>query len=242
MKIIQKIANKSKNIYENSPVTIAFLGDSVTQGCFECYFDEQNVIQTVFDARNAYPTHIKEILNKLFPSAQINIINSGISGDNAVNGNNRFERDVAPFTPDLVVVAFGLNDSTQGKEKIDQYTTALKNIFKKVENIGAECIFVFQNMMNTRVSCHLKEQQEKELAKSFAYIQNEGVLDFYYERAKLIAKECNVPFCDIYGVWKKMYKNEVDITELLSNKYNHPIREFHYYTAMKVVEKMFEIM
>ena len=64
MKIIQKIANKSKNIYENSPVTIAFLGDSVTQGCFECYFDEQNVIQTVFDARNAYPTHIKEILNK----------------------------------------------------------------------------------------------------------------------------------------------------------------------------------
>ena len=37
-----------------------------------------------------------------------------------------------------------------------------------------------------------------------------------------------------------MYKNGVDITELLSNKYNHPIREIHYYTAVKVVEKMFE--
>ena len=130
MKVIEKIAKKSQNIYENAPVTIAFLGDSVTQGCFECYFDENGVIQTVFDAKSGYPTRIKEILNTLFPSAQINIINSGISGDNAVNGNDRFERDVASFHPDLVVVAFGLNDSTGGKEKAEQYTTALKSIFE----------------------------------------------------------------------------------------------------------------
>ena len=238
MKILQKINAKNNDIYQVKPVTIAFLGDSVTQGCFECYFDD-NGVQTVFDAKSAYPTRVKEILNTLYPSAQINIINSGISGDNVVNGNNRFERDVAPFNPDLVVVAFGLNDSCQGKEKVEQYTTALKSIFEKVKKLGAECIFIFQNMMNTRVSCHLKEEREKELAKHFANIQNNGVLDIYYEAAKDVTKENDVPFCDIYGAWKRMYESGVDITELLSNKYNHPIREFHYYTAMKVVETIF---
>lgn len=239
MKILQKISKKNNNIYQAKPVTIAFLGDSVTQGCFECYFDK-NGVQTVFDSKSAYPMRVKEILNTLYPSAQINIINSGISGDNVVNGNNRFERDITPFNPDMVVVAFGLNDSCQGKEKVEQYTKALENIFEKTKSIGAECIFIFQNMMNTRVSAHLKEEREKELAKHFANIQNDGVLDFYYEAAKAVANECEVPFCDIYGVWKKMYENGVDITELLANKYNHPIRELHYYTAMKVVETIFE--
>ena len=95
MKIIEKIAKKSADIYGAKPVTIAFLGDSVTQGCFECFFDEVGV-QTVFDAQSGYAQRVKEILNTLYPNAQINIINSGISGDNAVNGNNRFERDIAP--------------------------------------------------------------------------------------------------------------------------------------------------
>ena len=240
MKILKKISAKNKDIYQAKPVTIAFLGDSVTQGCFECYFDD-NGVQTVFDAKNAYPMRVKEILNTLYPSAQINIINSGISGDNVVNGNNRFERDIAPFNPDMVVVAFGLNDACQGKEKVEQYATALKNIFEKVKKIGAECIFIFQNMMNTRVSCHLKEEREIELAKHFANIQNNGILDFYYDTAKAVAKECEIPFCDIYGVWKKMHENGVDVTELLSNKYNHPERKLHYYIAIKLIEKMLEI-
>ena len=37
MKIIEKMAKKSADHYNNEGVTIAFLGDSVTQGCFECY-------------------------------------------------------------------------------------------------------------------------------------------------------------------------------------------------------------
>ena len=48
MKIIEKINAKNKNIYENNPVTIAFLGDSVTQGCFECYLTSPTTLDTVF--------------------------------------------------------------------------------------------------------------------------------------------------------------------------------------------------
>lgn len=240
MKIIDKIKNKALDIYAEKPVTIAFLGDSVTQGCFECYFDEKG-IQTVFDAKSSYSSRVKELLNLLYPSAQINIINSGISGDNAPNGNKRFERDIAPYHPDLVVVSFGLNDACSGRENVARYTEALKSIFEKVKALNAECIFIFQNTMNTKVSCHLKDEREKELARSFAEIQNRGDLKYYCEQAKITAKECGVEFCDLYSVWENMIEGGVDTTELLSNKYNHPVREFHYYIAIKIIEKMFGI-
>ena len=240
MKIIERISAKNVDIYGAEPITIAFLGDSVTQGCFECYFDDKGV-QAVFHAKSAYPTRVKEILNILYPAAQINLINAGISGDNAVNGNNRFERDIAPYKPDLVVASFGLNDACGGKEKLKDYTVALESIFGKVKNLGAECIFVFQNIMDTKVSHNLKEDREKDLAKFFAGIQNGGITDIYYKAAKETALKCGVKFCDIYSAWKKMEESGVDTTELLANYYNHPKREFHYYTAIKIIEKMFEI-
>ena len=36
MQIIEKL-NKKQDIFGGKPVTLAFLGDSVTQGCFENY-------------------------------------------------------------------------------------------------------------------------------------------------------------------------------------------------------------
>ena len=91
------------------------------------------------------------------------------------------------------------------------------------------------------MSAYYKEEHEQNLAKYFAGIQNRGDLAYYGEKAQEVAKEYGVAFCDIYGVWNKMYENGVDITELLANKYNHPIRELHYYTAIKIVETMFDV-
>ena len=239
MQIIEKIKNKAIDIYGAKPVTIAFLGDSITQGCFECFFDEKGV-QTIFDTKSSYPTRVKEILNLLYPSAQINIINSGISGDGAINGNKRFERDIAPYNPDLVVVSFGLNDACGGKDAVNQYTEAVKSIFEKVKALNAECIFVFQNMMNTKVSYSLTDPREKELAQYFSEIQNRGDVAYFCEQAKAVSGEFGVAFCEMYPIWETMMKNGIDTTELLANKYNHPIREFHYYIAIKIIEKMFE--
>ena len=42
MKIFEKMAQKAKDNFHQEGVTIAFLGDSVTQGCFEIYKKENN--------------------------------------------------------------------------------------------------------------------------------------------------------------------------------------------------------
>lgn len=241
MKIIEKIQAKQTDIFKTKPITIAFLGDSVTQGCFECYYQiEKKGIETIYDYKSAYSTRLKELLQLLYPSVQINIINSGISGDNATNGVTRLERDVLYYHPDLLVVSFGLNDSTAGEEGLQTYKDNLSKIFSETKARGIECIFMTQNFMNTNVSDHLTSDFFRGLAKGFAEIQNSGLLEKYYLSAKEIAKVYGVPVCDCYEKWKKMYKSGVNVTELLANKLNHPIRELHYLFAYSLLELMFE--
>ena len=79
------------------------------------------------------------------------------------------------------------------------------------------------------------------LAKTFANVQNSGMLTDYVNIIKRIAVEKDVPVCDIYKSWIAMNEAGVDVTELLANKFNHPIRELHYYIAMKIVEQIFSV-
>ena len=62
MKFIELLAKKQNDLYGARPATIAFLGDSVTQGCFEL-FESGRAIDTVFDNKSAYSTRVSEILH-----------------------------------------------------------------------------------------------------------------------------------------------------------------------------------
>ncbi len=237
MNVLNKIVAKGNDIYGKAPVTIAFLGDSVTQGCFEVYHKNDGSIETIFDSQNAFSTKLKNILNYLCPSAQINIINSGLSGGNAINGNERFERDIARFNPDLVVVGFALNDCSGGEEGKASYETALESIFKKTKDIGAECIMLTPNLMNDRVSPHISSQELRDLAERFA--KNE-FLDDYVKIAVSVAERNSVKVCDVYSKWKALKEHGVDVTELLSNKLNHPTREMNWMTAFMLAQTILE--
>ena len=132
MKIIEKIQEKQKDLYARKPITIAFLGDSVTQGCFDCYEPVPRKVETDFAAEWAYCEKVKKILNKLYPSVPFSVINAGISGGSAYTGLNRLERDVLSYSPDLVVVCFGLNDSGEGLNGIPDFKKRLSEIFGKI--------------------------------------------------------------------------------------------------------------
>lgn len=241
MKIAELIKKKKENIYQNESITIAFIGDSTTQGCFECYLDESSIppIKTVTDSKCAYSTRVKEILNFLYPEVQINIINSGINGDNAQSGLNRLERDVLRYNPDLVIVSFGLNDSAKGEEYLQTYKQSLSKIFDVLNEKGIESLFLTENCMNTEVSPHLQGELFINLAKRFASdIQNSGLLKKFFDSAKQICLEKNVKVCDLYSIWERFIALGVNVTELLANKLNHPVREFQQYVAIKLVECM----
>lgn len=240
MRIIEKINAKALDKRNNPPATIAFLGDSVTQGCFEVYIDSNNDAETVFDKNCAYHNYIAKIFSVLYPSVPINIINAGISGDNAPHGYERIERDVLVHNPDLVVVCFGLNDCNQGVEGLEKYTFALESIFKKLQERDIEVIFMTPNMMNTSVSPHITNELIANIAKTTQQKQLDGIMDMYMDGAVAVCQKCGVAICDCYAKWKRLSECGVNVTELLANKINHPTREMNWLFAYSLVEKIFE--
>lgn len=238
MNIMKLFCEKAHDLQGKSAITLAFLGDSVTQGCFEVYVNEAGDLEPVFDVFGAYHTYLKQILEVLYPSVPVNIINAGISGNTACDGLQRLQRDVLKYHPDLIVVCFGLNDCVKGRDHVDEYAAALQSIFQKVQEENIEMIFMTPNMMNTKISYHLKEKTLQEIAKQTQMLQQEGILELYLEKAKEVCQQFQVTICDCYEDWKKLEKYGVDITEHLSNYLNHPTKKMNWLFAIRLLETM----
>jgi len=232
------IAERQKDLYVGKIPTIAFLGDSVTHGCFELHLGENNRIDPVYDREHVYHRYLMQILSEMYPSVPINAVNAGINGDGTVGGLARLERDVLSHHPDLTVVCFGLNDVHRGVDGVECYRENLMKIFQQIKASGSEVIFMTANMMNTYVSDRLESEFLRGIAERTMKLQNEGVFDFYFEAAKSAANICGVAVCDVYAKWKQMQRNGVDITEMLSNYINHPTRSMHWLFAHSLVETM----
>lgn len=240
MKIIKKIKDKAEGIYTIRQPVIAFSGDSVTQGCFDLYLKDGEVIETFFDSLESYAEKVKKIFSLLFPSANITIVNAGLSGCRAETGSERLKSDILSCNPDLTVVCYGLNDANQKQEGLETYKESLKKIFRDLKDAGSEVIFMTPNMCTSRIDYSTKEKGVQAAAERVSQTVNEGWLDKYIEIAIQVCKEEKIPVCDCYGMWKTMYSGGVDITSLLSNKVNHPTKEMHWMFAYELVKTMFE--
>ena len=240
MKIIERIRQKQDDLHSGRQITVAFLGDSVTQGCFDCYEASKDVIEPEFFPEKAYCEIFKKMLHKLYPSVPVTVVNAGISGGSAYGGMLRLDRDVLSYAPDLVVVCFGLNDSNNGKEGIVRYASYLKEIFRKIAESGAEIIFMTPNVLNDHVSPKLSVESLRTLAESFSDRMKSGLFDEYVAAGKKVAAECGVTVCDCYALWKKMAANGVNVTELLANKLNHPDQDMHFLFAYELIKTIMD--
>ena len=240
MKILEKLAAKAADNSGAPGVTLAFLGDSVTQGCFELLERSDGGFDNCHDRQNAYHADLVRILEVLYPTVPVNVINAGVAGVGAPHGLERLERDVLSHKPDLTVVCFGLNDCGKGAEGLESYLDALGQIFDRLIAAGSEIIFMTPNMMATYVSPRLTAPLFREIAEKVASRQNAGVLDQYLDAAKALCREKDVPVCDCYGKWKQLSAGGVDTTALLANGINHPARQLHWLFAYELMGTMLE--
>ncbi|MBR2465841.1 MAG: SGNH/GDSL hydrolase family protein [Clostridia bacterium] len=227
MKIREKIKMNLKAFIENGAITIVAFGDSLTYGAFE---------HGAVDFENVYWNVLRKMINGVNPAIPVNVINSGIGGTNATNSLARLESQVLSHSPDLVIVAFALNDISKNKGT-DAYCASLREIFEKCQSIGAEVVFMTENMFNTYVADDTPEGLREYAAKTVE-MQKSGLVDKYMNAAKEVASSMGVPVADCYSEWKKLYESGVDTTMLLANRINHPNREMHKLFA----EKIFDII
>ena len=230
MEILNKIIAKQNDVFGAEPITIAFIGDSVTQGCFEMYRSNGQGYKPEFRVEEGYHNKLRSILQMLYPSVPINMIYGGINGDNATRGLGRIERDICRFKPDLTIFSFGLNDCNFGLERLDEYKSSLKGIIDALRACGSEMIFMTPNMVADQVSEEVDDADLRALYKPSIEIM---IVTFekYIDAAREVCAENNVTVCDCTAIWKKLKDNEVDIMRLLSDRMNHPLEKMHWLFA-----------
>lgn len=212
MKVSEKLYMDRCGLEKYGPINIVIFGDSVSHGALNGYIDYENV----------YWNLLKKRLNALRDYIPVNMINASIGGTTAKNSLERLERQVLKHEPDLVVVAYGLNDVNG---ELEEYLDALRKIFKKCTDNGCEVIFMTPNMLNTRVANDTPKQHIGYAAKT-AHMQNSGRMDRYIYAAVDLANEMGITVCDCYSKWKEISKTQ-DVTLLLANRINHPTSEMH---------------
>lgn len=222
MKIREKILGEYNDLVENGPITIVAFGDSVTHGALGV--NEINY-ETV------YWNLLKQKINKFRNYIPVNVINAGIGGITASNSLARMDSQVLKHEPDLIIVCFGLNDVNG---ELDTYLNALREIFRKGKESGAEVIFLTPNMLNTYVA-EDTYSGHAEYAVKTAEMQNGGRMDLYMDSAVKLAEEMDIPVCDCYKKWKELSKTE-DTTMLLANRINHPVPKMHHLFADSLFE------
>ena len=206
--------------HTNTPV-IAFFGDSVTHGAFECI--RGDTAGCVFDFDAVYHERLRKMLLTVNPWLPVSIINAGVAGDNAPMALSRLERDVIAHKPHICVVNFCLNDLS---ETVEEYTTALREILARLIAAGIRPILLTPSMLNTYVHPDTIPMYRDFAAVTAAWHQS-GRMDTYVNAAKTLAAELGVAVADAYAKWKELEAEGMDITASLANYINHPSRELH---------------
>lgn len=102
----------NKKIQEKKPLTIAFLGGSITQA-------------------SGYRVQFEDWFKKSYPDVLLSTINAGIGGTGSDLGVVRMDSDVLAKNPDLVFVEFAVNDSQTDSLEI---VRSMEGIVRKIRN------------------------------------------------------------------------------------------------------------
>ena len=225
MKITEKLMMDKEGLVKHGPITIVAFGDSVTHGA---------TAPDEIRYETAYWNRLRQKINAVRDYVPVNVINAGIGGDCAKEACERMESQVFAHRPDLVIVCFGLNDVNR---ELDEYIGALRTIFARCKESGADTIFMTPNMLNTYVADETVGRY-RDYAAVTAEMQNSGRMDRYMDAAVTLADEMGITVCDCYREWKRLSETE-DITLLLANRINHPTPAMHELFAQKLFETVF---
>lgn len=100
-----------------------------------------------FSERDRWPTILQHKLDEWKPGAH-RVYNRGVSGHTSTEGLDRFETDVLPLLPAIVLVEFGFNDSyvrpwsKRPRVGLDEFKATLREIHRVVRAHKGTCVFI----------------------------------------------------------------------------------------------------
>ena len=95
------------------PITIVAIGGASTAGT-----------AAADPGRDAYPQRLQQVLRRRHPGAAITVLNKGVARQTTAAMVDRFDRDVYPLAPTLVIWETGTVDAVRGVD-VDEFANAL---------------------------------------------------------------------------------------------------------------------
>lgn len=136
-----RIRNAFVKAASGEPVTVGFLGGSITQGSLSS------------TPETCYAYLVYKWWCEKFPETQINYVNAGIGGTPSSFGVARVDDDLLKYKPDFVVVEFSVNDEDNAHYR-ETYEGLVRHILKDSCNTGL--------MLIHNVQYHNMESAEKQ--------------------------------------------------------------------------------
>lgn len=160
---------------------VMFLGDSITE-------------------QYQYSSEIESYLTTRFPKWRLQFLNTGISGDTATGGANRFQSHVLNDKPTALTINFGMNDGGYGKfdkNRCDQFIKNTEKMLEAAKAAGVRVALCSPNAVDRRFKSNGAE-----------YLETQK--EFYAPLAPL-AQKFEIPFADQYAVTRtQLEKMEAD--------------------------------
>lgn len=184
-------------IQSDQPITWLFSGDSITHGALHLKgyksFAELFGERVRGELSTQYPARAKDL-----------VLNTGVSSATTRDLVANFDRWITVNDPDVVFLAFGMNDSSNRLVPIAEYEANLRNAVDKIRLMGAVPIL---GTINT-----IKPGDAGRLTNLPAYVQ--VVRD--------IAEDKNVLLVDHYKYWTEAEEVESNIKNNWLNDNIHP--------------------
>jgi lysophospholipase L1-like esterase len=89
----------------------------------------------------SYPSQLAAVLQDLFPSNEIRVLNRGVNGEDAREMLSRFDTSVAADKPDLVLWQVGTNAVLHGRP-IGEAAALIREGVARIKALGADIILI----------------------------------------------------------------------------------------------------
>ena len=181
---LQKTIEKLK---AGRQVSIVALGDSNTEVTFHTH-GHMNWVGLLSEA----------IFNK-YGNGKCTMINSGKCASSYGEALKRLDDDVLRFSPDLVILAFGMNDAGNGKMYLDIFRNQVKECISRIRSsCGSEILIRTPNPIVTVNGLPILKEQPIP-GKPLETVKRP--LKLYSEALVRIGKELDCAVVDHYTLW-----------------------------------------
>lgn len=209
---------------ETPPLTIVFMGDSITEGQY---------VHHSLRWTERITRQLRASLSPEFEPDALHFFNRGISGETTRQGLERFPRDVQVLAPRVMTLQFGLNDcncwdTDRGLPRVSEaaYRANLVEMIARSRAFGAEHIILSTNHPTLRFRRLASGQTLEERREIYNCIVRE------------VAQECRVILCDIATAFSGLDRSELTTMLLPEPDVLHLSALGHERYALAIVEPL----